>query len=88
MESNPPAARRGGAVRVLHCDDQMDGGDLLRVAKSKPRRVVAKVGLRVAGNDAGDERYGCRSLGEVELTPRRHGEQRAGVLRAPARAVR
>lgn len=75
-------------MRVLHSDDQMDGRDLLRVAGSKPRQVVAMVGLKVAGNDAGDERYGCRSLGEVELTPRRHGEQRAGVLQAPARAVK
>ena len=73
-------------MRVLHSDDQMDGGDLLRVAGSKPRRVVVKVGLRVGGNDTGDERCGCRRSGEVEPTARRHGEERVGcygLLRVP-----
>ena len=80
-------ARRGGVVRVSFSGDQMDGGGYLCDAGSEPRRVVVAVGLGVAGNDAGDERCGCRSSGEVELVARRHGEERAGVLWAPASAV-
>ena len=59
-------ARCGGAMRVSCSGDQMGGGDHLRVARSKTRRVRVVVGLGVTENDAGDELCGCRSLGEVE----------------------
>ena len=47
--------------------DQKDGGDHLRVAGREPRRVVVVVELQVAGNDAGNKLYGCRSSGEVKF---------------------
>ena len=40
----------------------------------------------MAGNDGGEHVRGGRSSGEVELVASRHGEGRAGVLRAPASA--
>ena len=40
---------------------------------------MAVVGLGVAGNDAGDEFGGGRSLGKVELVARVHGEARGLV---------
>ena len=54
-------------MRVLCSGCQNDGGAHLRVAGSKPRRLVVEVGLGVAGDDAGDESSGCRSSGEDEL---------------------
>jgi hypothetical protein len=37
---------------------------------------VVVAGLKVAGNDAGDELCGCRSSGELGLIARRHGRVR------------
>ena len=71
-------------MRVLHSDDQMDGGDLLRVAGSKPRQVVVVVELGVVENDTGDNLGGRRSLGEVEPEATGHGEARGVVCWAPA----
>ena len=65
----------------------MDGGEHLRVAGSKPHRLVVVVELGVAGIDAGDEPCGCRSTGVVESVAREHGGGRAMVLRAPGDAV-
>ena len=62
----------------------MGGGEHLRVARSKPRRLVAVVELGVVGNVVGDELCGCRSSGEVELEARgtaRHVEWCYGFLR-------
>ena len=67
-------------MRVLHSDDQKDGGDHLRDVGSVPRRVVAVGGAGVAGNIAGDEFGGGRSSGEDELVARGHGEAR-GLVR-------
>ena len=53
-------------LRDSSSGDQRGGGGHLRVAGSNPRRLVVEVELGVAGNDAGDELCGCRSLGEVE----------------------
>ena len=80
-------ARRGEAVRVSCSGDQMDDGEHLRVAGSKPRRWVAVVELRVAGNVAGDKLCGCRSSGEVEPEATGHGEACGVVLRVPTSAV-
>ena len=68
--------------------DQMDGREYLRVAGSKPHRLVVVVELGVAGIDAGDEPCGCRGTGVVEPVAREHGEGRAMVLRAPGDAVK
>ena len=65
----------------------MGGGEHLRVAGSKPRRLVAVVEFGVAGNITGDELCGCRSSGEVEPEATGHGEARGVVLRVPASAV-
>ena len=48
--------------------------------------MVAVAGAGVAGNFTGVDLGGGRSSGEVELVVCRHGEGRAGVLRAPASA--
>ena len=61
----------------------MDGREHLRVAGSKPHRLVVVVELGVAGN----EPCGCRGTGVVEPIAREHGEGRAMVLRAPGDAV-
>ena len=74
-------------MRVSCSGDQMGGGDHLRVARSKTRRVRVVVGLGVTENDAGDELCGCRGTGVVEPVAREHGEGRAMVLRAPGDAV-
>ena len=69
----------------------MGGGEHLRVAGGKPRRLVVVVELGVAGIDAGDELCGCRGTGVVEPVVREHGEGREGrpmVLRAPGDAVK
>ena len=68
--------------------DQMGGGEHLRVAGSKPHRLVVVVELGVAGIDAGDELCGCRGTGVVEPVAREHGEGRAMVLWAPGDAVK
>ena len=75
-------ARRGGAMRVSCSGDQNDGRARLSHAGSEPRRVVVVVGLGVAGNDAGDEFGGGRSLDKLGLVARRHGEVHGAVLRA------
>ena len=64
----------------MHSSDQKDGGDYLRDAGRKPRRVVAVGGAGVAGNIAGDKFGGDRSSGEDELVARGHGEAR-GLVR-------
>ena len=64
----------------MHSGDQMGGGDYLRDAGRKPRRVVAVGGAGVAGNIADDEFGGGRSSGKVELVARGHGEAR-GLVR-------
>ena len=74
-------------MRDCSFGDQMDGGEYLRVAGSKPHRLVVVVELGVAGIDAGDEPCGCRGTGVVESVAREHGEGRAMVLRAPGDAV-
>ena len=51
----------------MHSGDQKDGGDYLRDAGRKPRRVVAVGGAGVAGDVAGDEFGGGRSSGELGL---------------------
>ena len=63
-------------MRVSCSGDQMGGGEHLRVAGSKPRRLVPVVELGVAGNVADDELCGCRSSGEVEPKATGHGEAR------------
>ena len=65
----------------------MDGGEHLRVAGSKPHRLVVVVELGVAGIDAGDEPCGCRGTGMVESVAREHGEGHAMVLWVPGVAV-
>ena len=72
----------------MHSGDQKDSGDHLRDAGSEPRRVVVVGGAGVAGNDGGEHVRGGRSSGEVELVASRHSEGRAGVLRAPASALK
>ena len=67
--------------------DQKDGGEHLRVAGSKPHRLVVVVELGVAGIDTGEELCSCRVTGVVEPVAREHGEGRAMVLRAPGDAV-
>ena len=57
----------------------MGGGECLRVAGSKPQLLVVVVGLEVAGNITGDEFGGDRSLGELGLIARGHGEARGLV---------
>ena len=64
----------------MHSGDQKDGGDYLRDAGRKPRRVVAVGGAGVAGNVAGDEFGGGQSSGEDELVARGHEEAR-GLVR-------
>ena len=68
--------------------DQKDGGEYLRVAGGKPRRLVVVVELGVAGIDAGDEPGGCRGTGVVETVAREHGEGYAMALRVPGVAVK
>ena len=63
----------------MHSGDQKDGGDYLRDAGRKLRRVVAVGGAGVVGNVA-DEFGGGRSSGEVELVARGHEEVR-GLVR-------
>ena len=53
---------------------------------SKPHRVVAVGGARVAENIAGDDLGGRRSSGEAETEAAGHGEARGMVLRAPGSA--
>ena len=65
----------------------MGGREYLRVAGSKPQRLVAVVGLVVARNVAGDELCGCRSSGEVEPGATGHGEARGEVRWTPGDAV-
>ena len=72
--------RRGGGARVCVSGDQIDGGEQLRDAGSAPRRLVEKVELGEAGNDAGDDLGGRRSSGEDEPEATGHGEAR-GVVR-------
>ena len=74
-------------MRVSCSGDQMDGGEHLRVAGSKPRHCVAVVELGVAGNVADDELCGSQSSGEVEPDATGHGEARGVVLRVPTSAV-
>ena len=75
-------------MRDCSSGDQKDGGEHLRVAGSKPHRLVVVVELGVAGMDAGDEPCGCRGTGVVEPVAREHGEGCAMVLRAPGDAVK
>ena len=75
-------------VRVSPSGDQMDGGGHLHVAGSEPRRGVVVVELKVAGNDAGDELCGCRSLGEDELVAVVVFEARGQLLRGLCGAVK
>ena len=67
-------ARHGGGSEISRSGDQMGGGECLRVAGSKPERLVAVVGLRVAGNVAGDDLGGRRS--HVKMNPRLQGTAR------------
>ena len=72
----------------MHSGDQMDDEGHLRAARSKPRRGVVVVELKVAGNDAGDERCGCRSSGEYELVGAVVLEARGQLLRVLRGAVK
>ena len=67
--------------------DQMDGGGHLRIAASKPCRLVAVVELGVAGNIASDDLGGRRSSGELVPEATGHGEARGVAHWAPASAV-
>ena len=60
--------------------NQIDCGFVLRVAGSKPQRLVVEVELGEAGNDAGDDLGGRQSSGEDEPEATGHGEAR-GVVR-------
>ena len=60
--------------------DQIDCGLVLRVAGSKPRRLVVEVELGEARNDANDDLGSRRSSGEDEPEATGHGEAR-GVVR-------
>ena len=71
----------------MHSGDQKSRGGHLRVAGSKPQLLVALVELGVAGNGAGDDLGGRRSLGDDEPEAMGHGEARGEVLRVPASAV-
>ena len=71
----------------MHSGDQKSGGGHLRVAGSKPQLLVALVELGVAGNGAGDDFGGRRSLGDDEPEATGHGEARGEVLRVPVGAV-
>ena len=63
-------AKHGGEVLVSCSGCQNDGGAHLRVAGSKPRRLVVEAGLGVAGDDAGDESSGGRSSAKSKTTVR------------------
>ena len=67
-------------ARVCVSSDQIDGGEQLRDAGSKPCRLVEEVELGMAGNDAGDDLGGRQSSGEDELEATGHGEAH-GVVR-------
>ena len=76
-------ARRDGESANLRSGDQMVGGDHLRVAGSKPQRLVAMVGLGVAGNVTGDDL--CSRQSRVKMNPRlwdtaRHVVRCVGLL--------
>ena len=62
-------------MRVSSSGDQMAGGERLRDAGARPRRVVA-AGPRVAGVVGGDDLGGRRSSDEVGSDARGHGEAR------------
>ena len=57
--------RRDGGARVCVSGDQIDGGEQLHDAGSEPRRLVEKVELGEAGNDADDEFGGGQSSGQL-----------------------
>ena len=59
--------------------DQIDCGLVLRVARSKPQRLVVEVEHGEAGKDAGDDLGGCRSSGEDGSEATGHGEARGAV---------
>ena len=61
----------------MRSGDQMSGGGHLRVAGSKPQRLVVVVELGVAGNVAGDDLGGRRI--RVRSNPRLRGTVRHGM---------
>ena len=58
----------------MHSDDQMGGGEHLRVARTEPQLLVAVVELGVAGDVAGDDFGGRRS--RVKMDPTLRGTAR------------
>ena len=66
----------------------MAGGERLRDAGARPRRVVAAAGPKMAGVVTGVDRGGRRSSGELGVDATVAGEARAGHLRVPGSAGR
>ena len=75
-------------VRVSSFAVQMAGGGRLRDAGTRPRRVVAAAGPRMAGVVTGIDRGGRRSSGELGVDATVDGEARARHLRALGSAGR
>ena len=75
-------------MRVSSSGDQMAGGERLRDAGARPRRVVAAAGPKMAGVVTGVERGGRRSSGELGVDATVAGEARARHLRVPGSAGR
>ena len=69
-------------MRVSSSGDQMAGGERLRDAGARPRRVVAAAGPKMAGVVTGVERGGRRSSGELGVDATVAGEARARHLHA------
>ena len=75
-------------MRVSSSGDQMAGGGRLRDAGTRPRRVVAAAGPKMAGVVTGVDRGGRRSSGELGVDATVAGEARARHLRVPGSAGR
>ena len=69
-------------MRFPSSGDQMAGGGRLRDAGTRPRRVVAAAGPKMAGVVTGIDRGGRRSSGELGVDATVAGEARARHLRA------
>ena len=79
-------ARRGGGSAISRSDDKMGGGECLRVAGSKPQRLVVMVGFGVVGNIVGDDLGGRRSRVNMNSRLRdtaRHVVRCVGLLGMP-----
>ena len=75
-------------MRFPSSGDQMAGGGRLRDAGTRPRRVVAAAGPKMAGVVTGIDRGGRRSSGELGVDATVAGEARARHLRVPGSAGR